>query len=154
MLKFQCCISPAKWRPCRHFFLHDPCLKPFFFAVYHLAFSMDKGRQGPQTTAAWSQRRGVFSDKVPIAKMSTSDTALQVILFTNGEERALLGCMSPSLLQDETNKTWHFTEYKGNQDKQLQCKCLYCRLLCVAIQITPEVSIPLLKERGISWAAT
>lgn len=61
--------------------------------------------QGPQTTGALSQRRGVFSDKVPIAKMSTADMALQVILFSNREEHALLGCTSPPLLQDETNKT-------------------------------------------------
>lgn len=81
-----------------------------FFVVYQLALSMGKGlageeEQGPQTTGALSERRGVFSGKVPIAKMSTSDMALQVILFSDGEERALLGWMSPPLLQDETNKT-------------------------------------------------
>lgn len=65
----------------------------------------EEEEQGPQTTGALSQRRGVFSEKVPIAKMSTSDMALQVILFTDGEEQTFLGCMSPSLLQDETNKT-------------------------------------------------
>lgn len=46
----------------------------------------------PQTTEALSQRMGVFSDKVPRAKMPTSDMALQVILFSNGEQQALLGC--------------------------------------------------------------
>lgn len=65
----------------------------------------EEEEQGPQTTGTLSQRRGFFSDKVPIAQMSTSDTALQVILFSSGEEQALLGCTSPPLLQDETNKT-------------------------------------------------
>lgn len=80
-----------------------------FLVVYQLAFSRGKGWQRKRSMARRPQGTATkevsFSDKVPIAMISTSDMALQVILFSDGEEQALLGCMSPHLLQGETNKT-------------------------------------------------
>jgi len=75
-----------------------------FSVVYQLAFLMGKGWQGKRSRTLRPQghcHKGgeFFSDKVPIAKMSVSAMALQVILFSDGEEHALL-------LQDETSKTW------------------------------------------------
>lgn len=70
----------------------------FFFFSWCTSLLSLCARDGRVRGAGPSDHRGavtVFPDKVPLDKMSTPDTAPHAILFSDGEEQALLGCMSP-----------------------------------------------------------